>query len=60
MGRNDLALYNRGLCHYEFKNYFLSIKDFDEAIKINPKHNPSYYYSRGLSNLKLHNFEDGL
>lgn len=43
-----ITYYNRGSAYTNLGEYVLAIRDYTEAIKINPT-DPSYYYNRGLA-----------
>jgi Flp pilus assembly protein TadD len=54
--KNPVYLHNRGCCYRNMGDLELSVKDFDEAIKLDDK-NPIIYSNRGLVNRKLEKFE---
>src|SRR5262245_47707481 len=43
-----VAYYNRGLAHHQKADYDRAIRDFDEAIRLDPKYAHAYY-NRGLA-----------
>ncbi len=44
---NDIALYNRSLCHFDLNKMSHALADLSKAIEIN-KNEANYYYMRGL------------
>ncbi|VWU48646.1 serine/threonine protein phosphatase 5, partial [Hepatocystis sp. ex Piliocolobus tephrosceles] len=59
INETDIHIYytNRAFCHMKLENYGLSIKDIDEAVKINPYYAKAYY-RKGCSYLLLSNLKD--
>ena len=54
-----MAYINRGACKAEIKNLTEAIKDYDQAIKIDP-YNCISYHNRGLNKKKLNDIDGAM
>jgi tetratricopeptide (TPR) repeat protein len=57
-GRSDIFA-TRAFAYYKLKNYDKAIKDYTEAILLNPK-NPAFYESRAMVYRDMHNWRRAL
>ncbi len=54
--KNPVYLHNRGCCYRNMNDLNNSLRDFDDAIKLDDK-NPIIYSNRGLVNRKLERYD---